>query len=155
LLIGYRRLLTPVNAGAGSPGATERPIVLVKEGDLMKSILTLLLCLWTLAACASTEDGQQTASSRDCFRAEQVNGYGVIDNNHIRISVGANRHYILTTLWNSRDLDWTHAIAIRSSTGRICTGNGLGIQLIGGDPSRTYPVSEIARAPDDEPVQGS
>lgn len=123
----------------------------------MLRIFASILCLWTLAACASTESsGQQTAiSSSDCFRAEQVNGYDVVDNNHVRISVGANRHYILTTLWNSRDLDWTHAIAIRSSTGRICTGNGLGIQLIGGDPSRTYPVSEIARAPDDEPVQGS
>ena len=123
----------------------------------MLRIFASILCLWTLAACASTESsGQHTASSSsDCFRAEQVNGYDVVDNNHVRISVGANRHYILTTLWNSRDLDWTHAIAIRSSTGRICTGNGLGIQLIGGDPSRTYPVSEIARAPDDEPVQGS
>lgn len=123
----------------------------------MLRIFTSILCLWTLAACASTDNtAQQTASSSsDCFRAEQVNGYDVVDNNHVRISVGANRHYILTTLWNSRDLDWTHAIAIRSSTGRICTGNGLGIQLIGGDPSRTYPVSEIARAPDDVPVQGS
>jgi len=123
----------------------------------MLRIFASILCLWTLAACASTDNGaQQNASaSSDCFRSEQVNGYDVVDNNHVRLSVGANRHYILTTLWNSRDLDWTHAIAIRSSTGRICTGNGLGVELIGGDPRRTYPISEIARAPDDEPVQGS
>lgn len=122
----------------------------------MIRILTSIFCLWTLAACttalpASTEN----TSAVDCFRSEQVNGYGVIDNNHIRLSVGANRDYVLTTMWNARDLDWTHAIAIRSATGRICTGNGLGVELIGGDPQRTYPISEIARAPDDNPVQGS
>jgi hypothetical protein len=122
----------------------------------MKSILTAILCLWTLAACAGAQTGaQQGASTRDCFRSEQVSGYNVIDNTHIGLSVGASREYILTTLWNARDLDWTHAIAIRSGTGQICTGNGLGVELIGGDPRRTYPVSEIARAPDDAPVQGS
>jgi hypothetical protein len=120
----------------------------------MKRILMSILCLWTLAACAST-NGEQTTSSLDCFNSEHVSGYNVIDDNHIGISVGASRNYVLTTMWNARDLDWTHAIAIRSATGRICTGNGLGVELIGGDPRRTYPVSEIARAPDDQPVQGS
>lgn len=122
----------------------------------MIRIFTALICLWTLAACASTDGASnQTASSSDCFQSDQVNGYSVIDNNHIKLSVGANRDYILTTLWNARDLDWTHAIAVRSATGRICTGNGLGVELIGGDPRRNYPVSEIARAPADETVQGS
>jgi hypothetical protein len=122
----------------------------------MKRILTAIFCLWTLAACASTEAGsQQSSSTLDCFRSEQVSGYSVIDNDHIGLSVGASRKYVLTTMFNARDLDWTHAIALRSATGRICTGNGLGVQLIGGDPQRTYPVSEITRAPDDEPVQGS
>lgn len=122
----------------------------------MKSILTALLCLWTLAACASTDSAsQQSATSLDCFRSEQVSGYSVIDDHNVGLSVGASRRYVLTTSWNARDLDWTHAIAIRSATGRICAGNGLGVSLIGGDPQRTYPVSQIARAPDDNPVQGS
>ncbi len=122
----------------------------------MIRILTSIFCLWTLAACATTTpDNGESAGAADCFRSEQVSGYGVIDNNHIRLSVGANRDYVLTTLWNARDLDWTHAIAIRSATGRICIGNGLGVELIGGDPQRTYPVSDIARAPDNAPVQGS
>ncbi len=122
----------------------------------MIRIFTALICLWTLAACATTpSSGDQTANASDCFRSEQVAGYSVIDNNHIKLSVGASRDYVLTTMWNARDLDWTHAIAIRSATGRICTGNGLGVELIGGDPQRTYPVSQVARAPDDNPVQGS
>ena len=122
----------------------------------MKSILTALLCLWTLAACASTEPAStQSASSQDCFRSEQVSGYSVIDDHNIAVSIGASRRYTLTTNWNARDLDWTHAIAIRSASGRICVGNGLGVDLIGGDPQRTYPVSRVSRAPDDNAVQGS
>ena len=121
----------------------------------MLRIFASILCLWTLAACASTEASQQSASSTDCFRSEQVSGYNVIDNHNIGLSVGSSRDYILTTDWNARDLDWTHAIALRSSTGRICTGNGLGVEIIGGDPQRTYPVSQITRAPDSAPVQGS
>lgn len=122
----------------------------------MIRLLTSLICLWTLAACATTTpSGDQAASSIDCFRSEQVSGYNVIDNNNVSLRVGANREYRLTTLWNVRDLDWTQAIAIRSATGNICTGNGLGVELIGGDPRRTYPVSQIARVPDDNPVQGS
>jgi len=120
----------------------------------MLRIFASILCLWTLAACASTE-GQQTASSSDCFNSEQVSGYNVIDNHNIGLSVGASRDYVLTTNWNARDLDWTHAIALRSATGRICTGNGLGVTIVGGDPQRTYPVSQIARAPDSNAVQGS
>lgn len=122
----------------------------------MIRIITAIFCLWTLAACASTAPAsEQTTSSQDCFRSEQVSGYSYVDNHHISLRVGANRSYVLTTMWNARDLDWSHAIAIRSATGRICTGSGLGVDLIGGDPQRTYAVSEIIRAPEDQPVEGS
>ena len=121
----------------------------------MRMILTAIFALWTLAACASSGE-TQTANSSDCFRSEQARGFSVIDNTHIKLSVGASRDYILTTMWNARDLDWTQAIALRSATGRICTGNGLGVELIGGEPRRTYPIVSIERAPADEPAaQGS
>lgn len=122
----------------------------------MRTILTALFALWTLAACASSDVAQTDAApGNDCFRGEEVRGFNVIDNTHIGFRVGANRNYILTTMWNARDLDWTQAIAIRSSTGRICTGNGLGVELIGGEPRRTYPIVSIERAPGDEAIEGS
>lgn len=112
--------------------------------------------LLALAGCASSETQTAAAGDRDCFRSGDVNGYTVIDNTHIGVNVGANRQYILTTLFNARDLDWTQAIAIRSSTGWICAGNGLGVSLVGGDFNRTFPVNQIVRAPETEPaVQGS
>lgn len=117
----------------------------------------LTLALLTLAACATEPAATPTgAASNDCFRSEDARGYNMIDDHHIRVNVGASRHYILGTTWNARDLDWTQAIAIRSATGRICVGNGLGVEIIGGEPRRTYPVTSVDRAPDDAPpAQGS
>jgi hypothetical protein len=118
-----------------------------------------LTAVVALAACATEPSDQASATppaDRDCFNADSVNGFSYVDENHIQLSVGANRKYILTTMFNARDLDWTQAIAVRSTSSWICTGNGLGVELIGGEPHRTYPVQEIVRAPDETPpVQGS
>jgi hypothetical protein len=123
---------------------------------MLRAALFTLSAL-AMSACASTT-ANETASTpgpgRDCFSSENVSGYNYIDNEHIQITVGANRRYILTTMFNARDLDWTNAIALRSSSGWICTGNGLGVEIIGGAPSspnRTYPITGIERAPDPAP----
>jgi len=110
-----------------------------------------------LVACASTTETASTPSDgRDCFRSEDVSGFSIVDDHNVRLSVGPSRDYILTTLFNARDLDWTQAIAIRSTSGWICTGSVPGVELIGGEPRRNYPVQSIARAPEETPpVQGS
>lgn len=117
----------------------------------------LAAALFSLAACASSE-GTQTANAapgeRDCFRAEDVYGYSIIDNNHVNLRA-RGRDYIMTTAWNARDLDWSHAIAIRSTSGWICTGSGLGVEIVGGPLPRTYPITSIARAPEEAPPTGS
>lgn len=120
---------------------------------MRKRLALPVLTALALAACASTETGDTAAApeGRDCFNADNVSGYTYIDNQHVGISVGANRKYILTTMFNARDLDWTQAIAIRSTTSWICTGNGLGVEVIGGNPQRNYPITAIERAPDPAP----
>ena len=112
-----------------------------------------LAAIATLAACATPAGDQAAtpAADRDCFNSDNVSGFTYIDENHIGLAVGANRKYVLTTMFNARDLDWSQAIAIRSTTNWICTGNGLGVDIIGGEPRRTYPINEIARAPDEAP----
>lgn len=117
----------------------------------------LIAAALTLAACATPESATQEAGAapaeRDCFNSDTANGFSYIDDRHVRVTVGANRRYILTTMFNANDLDWTNAIAIRSSTGWICTGNGLGVEIIGGEPRRNYPITGIERAPDEAPPQ--
>lgn len=118
----------------------------------------LLASLALLAACttpAATDSTAEAPADRDCFNASSVSGFSYIDENHVDVRVNANRQYRLTTMFNARDLDWTQAIAIRSTSSWICTGNGLGVEIIGGDPRRNYPITAIERLPDDVPVQGS
>lgn len=110
----------------------------------------LALAALALSGCA-TEGATAPTGGRDCFSANSVNGYNVIDDRHVEVRVGASDRYILTTMWNARDLDWTERVAIRSTTSFICTGNGLGVEIIGGDPQRTYPISAIERAPEPAP----
>ena len=106
-----------------------------------------------VTGCATDGATQTAAGGRDCFRSSQVNGYNVIDDHHVELRVGVNERYILETDWNARDLNWDNRIGLRSSTGSICTGNGLGVDLIGGEPHRRYTVVSITRAP--EPAQAS
>lgn len=123
----------------------------------MRKIILALAAAAALSACATPPADQATApEGRDCFNSNSVSGFSYIDENHIQITVGANRKYILTTMFNARDLDWTQAIALRSTTSWICTGNGLGVEVIGGELHRNYPITAIERAPDDTPpAQGS
>jgi hypothetical protein len=120
-----------------------------------RTMLLAAVCLG-LAACA-TPDAQQTADAggRDCFRSSDVFGYTIVDDHSVKVIVGPSREYILTTDWNARDLDWTQAVALDSANGLICTGNGLGVAVIGGDPHRRYPISSVARAPEPPAPTGS
>lgn len=104
-----------------------------------------------LAACASSEANTAATGDRDCFRDVQVHGFNVIDRSTVQVNVGANRRYLLTTNWQTSNLNFSEHIAIRSSTGYICTGNGLGVEIVGGEPVQAYPIVAIARAPESTP----
>lgn len=107
----------------------------------------LALIALVLPACA-TEGASSTAADRDCFNANAVRGYDVIDDRHVAVNVGARDRYVLTTHWNARDLHWTNEVALRSTTGFICAGSGLGVEIIGGEPRQTYHIISIERAPE-------
>lgn len=124
---------------------------------LRSLFLTAALVLSACATQTPAGDAQASASGpRDCFLSSQVRGFNPVDRNHIRISVGASDQYILTTDWNAYDLQYAEHIALRSTTGSICTGNGLGIDVIGPPNNQRYPISNIAREPAPAPApQGS
>jgi hypothetical protein len=124
---------------------------------MLRPTLLAAAAALTLAACSTSSGETRTASTapaQDCFRNDDIFGYGVIDDHNIDVRA-RGRHYIFTTEWNARDLDWTHAIAIRSATGWICVGNGLGVEIIGGEPQRRFPVSSITRQPEEPEATGS
>jgi hypothetical protein len=117
----------------------------------------LIAAAFALSACGTTQQTSgDPASGSDCFRAEQASGYEVIDDHNIRVRVNPSRSYTLHTTWNANDLDWTTRIALRSDSGWVCTGNARGgVELIGGQLNRTFPVSTITRDPPPPGQEGS
>lgn len=118
---------------------------------MRKTVASLLLL--TIAAASPAFAAQQVPSpapepnaSRDCFHASAVDGFSYVDHHTVDLTVGA-RHYRLTTTWDARDLNWSEGIALRSTGDWICTGNGLGVDIVGGQPRQTYPITGIAALP--------
>ena len=107
-----------------------------------------------LAACATPEQSAEATSTaaRDCFRAQDVNGYEVVDEHRVKARVGVSREYFLTIGQNTRNLDWTHALALESPTSFICVGNGGGARIVGGEPRMTMIITNVERVPDDTPA---
>jgi hypothetical protein len=125
-----------------------------REAVALAFLVTALLgsgCATPQAAPPS--GGEPQSGERDCFNQSMVHGFSLIDDHTVDVSVGANRHYILTTSWNAHDLNWSEAIELRSTTGWICTGNGLGVEVRGGHPRMTYPITGVARAPEPAPSE--
>jgi hypothetical protein len=110
---------------------------------------TLIAAALALAACAApgTSTASNAGGDRDCFRALDVKGYGIVDERRVRLRVSPQRQYILTIPTNTRDLDYNHAISVRSVTSFICVGDPSGVTLMGGDPPFPYQVTAIERAP--------
>lgn len=119
---------------------------------MLRTLLLASLAL-SLGACATAADQTAQANApapggRDCFRNEDINGFNVVDDNRVRIRVGANRNYFFTTDWNARQLSWPHVLAIRSQTGWICTGSPMDVRIVGSQPVRSYYITNIERGPD-------
>lgn len=124
----------------------------------MLRITAALAALAALSACASaTADSASSArgGDRDCFRSVDVRGYSVVDDHRVQLRVSPSREYILTIPQQSRDLDWTHAISVRSASSFICVGDPSGVQLMGGDPPFPFQVTHIERASTEVAQQGS
>lgn len=120
--------------------------------------IALLAGALALSACASTTTSTAASApggSRDCFRALDVRGYSVVDDHRVKLRISPAREYILSIPQNSRDLDWTHAISVRSASSFICVGDPSGVQLMGGDPPTPFQVTGIERAPTEVAAQGS
>lgn len=121
---------------------------------MVRSTLLAALAAVAVSACAGAQT-EGAAAERDCFRTMDIRTYGIVDEHRVRVHISPARQYYLTINENVQNLDWNHAISVRSTMSFICTGNGLGVQVMGGDPAIPYQVINIERAPRDTAVEGS
>ena len=122
----------------------------------MLRIAVLAAAAAALASCATPEGAaSRDGSARDCFRTVDVSGYSMEDDRRVRVRINPRREYLFTINQSVENLDWTNALSIRSTASFICVGNGLGVQLMGGNPEMPYNVTRIERAPQETAVEGS
>lgn len=67
----------------------------------------------------------ETAAERDCFNARSINGFGVIDSDTLRLSVGASRDYEVDVYRaGCFSLRWADQIAVvAEGSNWICVGD--------------------------------
>lgn len=85
----------------------------------MKTYLASILfatCIWAPSAVASDEGDRSS-----CVNLRNINGYNVIDNQHVVLNGGASRHYLVTTAGSCPDLRSGVRIATSfSANTRLC-----------------------------------
>lgn len=87
-----------------------------------------------LLGCTPQDSGPSAAAGaaqRQCFRAQDVNGFTPVDRDTVDVHVSASRAYRLELVNHCGDINWSNRIAIRSrGSSWICTGSDLGTELI-------------------------
>ena len=102
---------------------------------------TTVLAALALAGCTGNERNVRTgAAARECFSASSVRGFSPVDNTTVRLQVGVRDTYELSLLSYCPDIDWSHAIALRTFAGSswICSNDAMSVEVVVLD--RTVPV---------------
>ncbi|MGE0594967.1 MAG: DUF6491 family protein [Hyphomonadaceae bacterium] len=121
-------------------------------------MIRTLVVAGALALTAGCATPQQSASAardgRDCFNANSISGFGVIDARTVRVDVGPSRQYALTLFSNARELRFNERIGIETRPSDwVCAGSGVpGVTIYSLDHpgQRSWPVTAVARLPDEQ-----
>jgi hypothetical protein len=85
---------------------------------------------------------------QDCFRNEDIVGWGIIDPSTVRVRINSQRMYALHTQTRARRVRFESEIAVTSRSGWICTGHDPGLELhVGGSTPRTWVIDRVERLP--------
>lgn len=121
----------------------------------MLRIILAAATVLALSSCAGVQGGDPAAAERDCFRVLDVDGYSIEDRDHVKVRISPSREYRLTIMQNTRGLDYGHVLSLHSRTSFVCVGDGLGVELRGGDTPIAYQVSRIERIPPETAANGA
>ncbi len=90
-------------------------------------------------------------AKRACFRAQNVDGFDLIDDQTVEVTTSPRDVYRLTLFAPSPDIDWTQQIAIEARGGSwICSGADATIVVPGVAGLRRYPVTQVRKLSPEE-----
>jgi len=110
------------------------------------------LCALLVAGPVLAADAPKTKSDRSCFRSDDVNGFTVVDDQTVDVTITPKNVYRLTLFAPSPDIDWSLRIGI-DSRGRswVCQGYDADIVVPAAITGlRRYPVTEIRKLTPEE-----
>jgi RES domain-containing protein len=105
-------------------------------------------------ACTAASEPQTAAASREgrqCFRAQDVNGFTARNEREVDVTVGANNVYRLELMGRCPDVDWSQTIAIEArGSSWICSGLDAELIVPTAIGPQRCPVTAIRRIPDEQ-----
>ena len=109
-----------------------------------------------VSACTTPASTSASGGGHDCFRNQDINGWGALDAHTLKVHVGVNRDYALSSYENLSDFSFQETLAVRTrGSDWICTGHNSGVEIsVGGPAARTVLINEVRRLPGKAP-QGS
>lgn len=125
---------------------------IVLTGLAAAAALAVAMPAFSAAQAPAPTPAAKPKPERQCFDANTVSGFTPVDDRHVILQVGANRHYELTLMGVCRDIDWTWRLGVRTRAGgsNICTGLDADIIV----PDRSFPqrcpVTDIRRLTPEE-----
>jgi hypothetical protein len=107
------------------------------------AVFTLSLTSGSAGASGEEPTPEQ---AQDCFRNEDIAGWGVIDASTVRVRINSRRMYALHTQTRASRVRFANEIAVTSRSGWICTGEEPGIELhVGGSTPRNWVIDRVER----------
>jgi len=127
--------------------------MMMRHLTVSAALCAALLAPPTIAAAQAEKPAAKPApkAQRACFRAQDVDGFNVIDDETVDVSVGVRDVYRLTLFAPSRDIDWTQRIGVQARGGSwICSAMDATIIVPGPLGVERYPVSAIRKLSPEE-----
>lgn len=112
---------------------------------------SIVLAALVSAGPVLAADAKPERSKSSCFRPDDVNGFTVIDDRTVDVTISPKNVYRLTLFSPSPDIDWSLRIGIYSR-GRswVCSGYDAEIIVPEATGRRRYPVTEVRKLTPEE-----
>jgi hypothetical protein len=114
------------------------------------ALCALLVAAPVFTSPAFAADAKPKAE-RSCFRAQEINGFNVVDKQTVDVSISPKTVYRLTLFAPSPDINWTQRIGVESrGSSWICSGMDATIIVPGDIGIGRYPVTDVRKLTPDE-----
>ena len=117
----------------------------------MRVLIASAAVLAALSAAPAFAAEQTQPDRTECFRADEVNGFSVIDNRTVDVSIGPRDVWRLTLFSKARDIDTALNISVAARTGSwVCQPTDATVIAPGPFGVQPYAVSAIRKLTPEE-----